>query len=209
MKIVINKNILANYEDSNIYVMDSNIVFKKDGEYTLEYIDSEFISLNIEVLDEVKVKLFIISCDNKLNVDNSYKLGKNSNLTLFKFYYNKLVNEKVVIDLNGENAMVNYNFSSISKENEEYHIIVNHNHHRVNSKISNKCIGLNDSKINLVIDSILDKGNVACVMDQYSRILTLGDVEASIVPNMFIDEDSVEARHASVIGNIRMEDIFY
>ena len=59
------------------------------------------------------------------------------------------------------------------------------------------------------IDSILDKGNIDCIMEQNSRILTLGDVDATIIPNMFIEEDSVEARHGSVVGRIKPEDIFY
>ena len=75
--------------------------------------------------------------------------------------------------------------------------------------VSNKCVGLDKSAIKLVIDSNLDKGNTDCVMDQYSRILTIGDVDATIVPNMFIEENSVEARHGSVVGRIKEEDIFY
>ena len=46
-------------------------------------------------------------------------------------------------------------------------------------------------------------------MDQTSRILTLGDVESKIVPNMFIEDNSVEAKHGSVIGRIRDEELFY
>ena len=45
-------------------------------------------------------------------------------MVLFKFYYNNNVNEMVTIDLNGEKSMISYNFSSISRGDEEYHIIV-------------------------------------------------------------------------------------
>lgn len=208
-KIIIDKNVLTSYEDNNLLIKDNKIVFKRNGDYTLEYVDSDSIELGIELLDDVVVKLFVFSKDNCLKVRNHYQLGKNSNLIIFKFYYNKMVNENIIVDLNGENSLLSYNFSSISKRIEEYHIVVNHNHNKVNSKISNKCIGLDGSKIKLQIDSILDKGNVDCVMDQNSRILTLGDVDATIVPNMFIEEDSVEARHGSVVGRIRPEEIFY
>ena len=209
MKIIIENNNLDNYIDSNIEIKDSKIIFKTNGDYTLEYIDSSNINLEIEVLDDALVKLFIVSYDNDIKVNNHYVLNKNSNLILFKFYNNKNVDEEVLFDLNKENAYLSYNFSSISLGCEEYHIIVNHNNHKVTSMVSNKCVGLDKSAIKLVIDSNLDKGNTDCVMDQYSRILTIGDVDATIVPNMFIEENSVEARHGSVVGRIKEEDIFY
>lgn len=208
-KIFIDNNKLVSYKDSKIEIKDNKIKFNSNGEYTLEYINSDSIKLDIEVLDNIDVKLFIISCDNSLVVKNHYIVGTKSNLSIYKFYYNKNVDEDVIIDLNGEKSCINYKFSSISRGIEEYHIIVNHNHHKVFSKISNKCIGMDNSKIKLEIDSVLDKGNLDCVMDQNSRILTLGDVEACIIPNMFIEEDSVIARHGSVVGRIRDEEIFY
>lgn len=208
-KIIVSNNKIEEYHDSKIEISGKRIKFISNGDYTLEYVNSNDINLDIEILDGVCVKLFIISGDNDLLVRNHYRLGENSNLLLFKFYYNKSIDEEVIFDLNGDKAMVSYNFSSITFNNEEYHIIVNHNENKVSSKISNRCVGLDGSKISLVIDSNLDKGNIDCVMEQNSRILTLGDVNASIVPNMYIDEDSVEARHGSVIGRIRPEEIFY
>lgn len=208
-KIIIDNNKLENYKDDYIEITDNRVIFLKNGDYTIEYLNSCDIDLKIEVLDNICIKLFISSCDNDLRVRESYRLGVNSNLLIFKFYYNKKVFESVLLDLDGEGSSVSYNFSSISRGIEEYHIIVNHNNHRANSYISNKCVGLDDSKISLVVDSKLDKGNIDCVMDQTSRILTLGDVEAKIVPNMFIDDDSVEARHGSVVGRIREEELFY
>lgn len=208
-RIIVSNNILDNYKDDGIEIIDNRIIFKVDGDYNLEYVNSNNIDIDIEVLDNINIKLFISSCNNDLKVKELYKLGKKSNLVLYKFYYNKKVLESVVIDLDGEDSLISYNFSSISSSLEEYHIVVNHNNHRVNSYISNKCVGLNNSNISLVIDSKLDKGNKDCVMDQTSRILTLGDVESRIVPNMFIEDNSVEAKHGSVIGRIREEELFY
>lgn len=208
-KIIIDNNKLVDYKDNNIEISTNKIKFISNGEYTLEIKDSNLLKLDIEVLDNIDIRLFIYSFNNSLVVNNHYIVGKNSNLIINKFYYNKDACENIVVDLNGEGSSINYNFSSISNGIEEYHIIVNHNHHRVSSRISNKCVGLDNSSIKLVIDSVLDKGNLDCVMDQNSRILSLGDMEACIIPNMFIDEDSVNARHGSVIGRISEEDIFY
>lgn len=207
--IIINNNNLTNYRDNNICISDKKIIFNKDGEYTLEYVDSSEINLDIEVMDNVHINLFVISTDNELKVNNTYKLRKNSVIDVYKFYYNDSVKEDLVVNLDGEGTKFNYHFSSISRDNEEYHIIVNHNNHKVNSNVINKCICLDNSKIVMTIDSVLDKGNIDCVMDQTSRILTLGDADSTIRPNMFINEDSVEARHGSVVGRLDEEEIFY
>ena len=46
-------------------------------------------------------------------------------------------------------------------------------------------------------------------MDQNTRIVTIGECDAKISPNMFIDLDDVEARHGSVIGTFKDEMVFY
>ncbi len=208
-RIIVDRNRLENYQSDAISIQNGRIIFYKSGDYTLEYLESDFVKLDIIILDQVMVKLFVWSVDQTLQVDVHYKLGKYSNLILFQFYYNKFVKEQVVFDLDGEYSKISSNFSSISKNDEEYHIIVNHNQHHVTSAISNKCIGLDKSKIFFQIDSVLEKGNTDCVMDQNTRILTMGDVLAKIEPNMFIEEDSVEAKHGSIIGSFQEEDVFY
>ncbi len=208
-KIIIKENKLEVKEDNQIKITDNQIIFKENGDYVIEYIDSSNIHLEINIPDEKTIKLFIFSKNNKLKVNNHYTIGTKSILTLFQFYDNLEVNELTKIDLNGEYSKYYQGFSSISRDSTEYHIIVNHNKKYVQSEIKNKCIGLDGSTINIQIDSMLEKGNTDCIMDQNSRILTLGDVQAKIIPNMFIEEDSVEARHGSIIGSFDEEEVFY
>ena len=207
-KIIINKDNLK-IDCEGVQYKNGKLLFLNSGDYVIEYVDSSRIHLDISILDCVLVKLFIFSKHNDVSVDNHYVLGENSQLLLFQFYDNLSVSEKVMIDLNGKNSKYYQAFSSVSHGCEEYHIIVNHNNSCVSSDIRSKCVGLDGSKIYLKVDSNLKKGNIDCVMDQNSRILTLGDVEAKIIPNMFIDEDSVEARHGSIIGSFDEEQVFY
>ena len=46
-------------------------------------------------------------------------------------------------------------------------------------------------------------------MDQTTKVLTLGNVETKINPNMFIEEDSVEAKHGSVISSFNEEELYF
>ena len=92
--IIIEQNCLKDYEDENICIYDKKITFKKNGEYTLEYVNSDNIYLDFVLLDDVMVKLFICSKGQQIDCYHRYSLGDNSNLVLFQFYYNKNVKEK-------------------------------------------------------------------------------------------------------------------
>ena len=101
----------------------------------------------------------------------------------------------------------------INKENtlkiEYYKIRIYHNNNNVVSSLINKCVAFDNSKVTFDIDSILDKGNIDCDMDQDTKIINMGAVDADIRPNMYIEEDDVVARHGSVIGKFSPDDIFY
>ena len=207
--ILISNNKLNNYQDNNIIIKDNTIKFLNNGEYNLEIINSNNLNLNLELKENITVKLFILSINNNIISNITYTLKKHSNLILFKFYNNKEVEEKETIYLEQEYSSISYNFSSICKKNEKYKMQIYHNDNHVTSNISNKCLGNNNSKITFDIDSILDKGNIGCYMNQDTKIICMGDVDAKINPNMYIEEDDVEARHGSVIGKFNDEDLFY
>ena len=207
MNIIIN-NKLEDYQDEYIKIQNNNITFLKSTEYTIT-VDINNKNLHLELIDNVNVKLLIISKNNNLNIKYTYTLNKNSNLKIFKFYFNDSITEEEIINLNGELSTFSSNFSSITKNDENYHIVVNHNNKNTNSYISNKCICCNNSNMNITIDSILPKGNTDCVIDQTTKVLTLGESNVKIEPNMFIDEVSVIAKHGSSIGTFSFDDIFY
>lgn len=208
-KIIIRNNKVDHISFHGVQISHDDIIFQNSGEFVIEYVDCDNICFNISVMDDAHVTLYVFSRDNDLKVSNHYTLNHKSCLTLYQFYDDFGVYEDSVVDLNGEFSKFYQGFSSISRGVLEYHIIVNHNTKNVSSDVRNKCIGLDGSKITLQIDSNLKKGNIDCVMDQVSRILTLGDVEAKIIPNMFIDEDSVQAKHGSIIGSFSEDEVFY
>lgn len=207
MNIIIN-NKLEDYQDEYIKIQNNNITFLLSNEYTIT-VNTINKNLHLELIDNVNVKLFIISKNNNLNIKYTYTLNKNSNLQIFKFYFNDFVKEEEIINLNGELSTFSSNFSSITKSNENYNSIINHNNKNTSSYISNKCICCDNSNMNITIDSILPKGNTNCIMEQTTKVLILGEANVKIEPNMFIDEDTVIAKHGSSIGTFSYDDIFY
>lgn len=196
--------------DSDRVKIDNNVIELLDSDiYLLEYRDIEDIKLDICVDNNIKAVLFESSLmDNKVNISNKYII-KNGELKVNKFYDNESVNEEIEIDLLEEYSKIDYKFSNICKNEESYLININHKNKNTVSNINNKSITIDGAKLNFVINSIVGKEHIGSVLDQNTRIVTLGNSDGKISPNMFIDCDDIEARHGSVIGTFKDEMVFY
>ena len=208
-KIIINNNIIDNIKNSSLTIIENKITFTKDGNYIIDITNSNNITIEIKINSNININLLIWSKNNNNNSNIKYILDANSTINIQEFNYNKNALENITVDLNGNNSKYIHKLSSICKNVEEYNITINHNNNNVKSYLINKCISHDKSNIKFNINSILNKGNIDCIMDQTTKILNLGDAQTSINPNMFIEEDSVEARHGSVISSFNQDDIFY
>jgi len=155
------------------------------------------------------IKLFEYADNQNIKIENTYNLNSYSTLLLFKFYNNKEVLEKIIFNLNKQYSKIDYHFSNICSNKENYNIIINHNASNTESMITNKSITTNKADLSFTIDSVLPKGKINCNLDQQTRIITLEDSNAKIEPNMYIEEDDVTAKHGSVIGKFSDEELFY
>jgi len=204
-KIIVNRNIISSNIDS-VIINENTITFNKDGYYEIDYVGCE--NLDIRFIVNANIKLLESSFDEELIVNNNYVVNDGS-LSVVKFYNNKKVSEKIDIDLCGFGSKIDYKFSNICRESENYLININHNARNTVSNINNKSIALNNSNLNFVINSNIGKEQCGSILNQNTRIVTMGECETKISPNMFIDLDDVEARHGSVIGTFKDEQIFY
>ena len=195
--------------DSDNVLIDRNIIKFLDSDiYMIEYVDIEDINISICIDNGIDVILYESSFLDKINVNNKYVVRKGS-LSVNKFYDTLNVNENIDIDLVYEYSKIDYRFSNICRGVEDYVININHNCKNTVSSINNKSIAMDGSKINFVINSRVGKEYENSILDQNTRIVTIGNCEAKISPNMFIDLDNVEARHGSVIGTFKDEMVFY
>ena len=101
--------------------------------------------------------------------------------------------------------------SKKSNTNTQSKYIININHKVKNtiSNIKNRSVALMNSDIKFIINSNVPKESIGSILDQNTRIVTMGECDASISPNMFIDLDDVSAKHGSVIGRFKDDQIFY
>ena len=204
-KILVGKNKITS-EDNSVLINNNVITFNRDGDYFLEYIDD--VDYHLEFMINGDVKLTEVSFDKEIDINNKYII-QNGYLKLFKFYNNKKVLEKVDIDLCNDGDEVDYHFANICRQEERYTININHKCKGTKSNIVNRSVALNDSVLKFIINSNVGKDSVKSVLNQNTRIVTLGECDTSISPNMFIDLDDVEARHGSVVGTFNDDQIFY
>lgn len=205
-RIVVGKEIVAN-NDSRVVVDGNVITFNASGDYLIEYEDIFGMEITLIVKD-VSVNLLEVGMDKNIEITSNYKI-ENGSLKVNKFYNNRRVDEKIRIDLCHSGDRVDYNFSSISVGEENYQIDINHNDKNTVSNISNKSVALDGSNLKFILNSRVKNGCKGSILDQNTRIVTMGECKTKICPNMFIDLDDAIAKHGSVIGTFKEEQIFY
>ncbi len=207
IRVVNNKIIPCNFD--GIEINDNKIIFKKSGNYYIDYIDSDSVNLNISVLDGLCINLFEYVHVNNIFISNTYNISDNGILVLDKFCYNNETNEVITINLNGEKSSIKYNYSSVSKGNDRTKINIYHYGHKSMSNINNRTVARKESSNYFDINSYVDNGVKDCYLNQHTKIITLGESDNRINPNMFIGEESTTAIHASTISNIDEDCLFY
>lgn len=203
-KILIGKDIVSN--NDKVIIDKNKITFKESGEYVIEYVDDIKKGIVFDIYNDVK--LIETSFDHKLVLDNKY-IVNNGEVLVIKFYNNLLVNEEINIDLCNFGSKIDYRFINICKGIEDYIININHKCRGTISNINNKSVALKNSKLNFTINSKVVKMANESVLNQNTRIVTMDECDAKISPNMLIDNDDVEAKHGSIIGAFKEEDVFY
>ncbi|MBQ2872574.1 MAG: SufD family Fe-S cluster assembly protein [Bacilli bacterium] len=206
-KIFVRRDKIISNSD-NIEIIENKIRFLNNGKYLVEYSDIDDINLEYYVSNEISVTLFESCFLENIKVNNKYVIN-NGNLVVNKFYNVNNVLEKIDIDLCHDNDKLDYKFSNICKNNEEYLININHMAKSTNSNICNKSIALDGSKLNFVINSNVGREYEKSILNQNTRIVTFGNSDSKISPNMYIDCDDIEARHGSVIGTFKDDLVFY
>lgn len=208
-KIIIENNKLKNFTSNEVNIIDNNIHLTGANNLTIDYINTTKANIKVNIKNHAHINIYEYSNNDNLDLKTTYNLEEGSNLTINKYYNNKKINEEVTINLNGKEATIKYNFSEVNTAGANHHIIINHNHTHTTSNIYTHILEKNTANINVTVDSVLPKQTPECYLNQETKIMNLGTGSCQIKPNMYIDEDDVEARHGSVIGTFSEDTIFY
>ncbi len=204
-KILVTRNKITS-DDGNILINDKTITINDNADYVIEYGDSG--QYRLKFIINGTVSLTEVSFDKELSLNNQY-IVENGALYLTKFYNNLKVLENINVDLCNPLCSCDYHFANICRGEERYTININHKCEKTYSKVVNRSVAIKNSILKFAINSNVSKKAIKSVIDQNTRIVTMGECDAEISPNMFIPMDDVEAKHGSVIGSFNEEEVFY
>ncbi len=208
IKYTLDRKIVYEYVDG--FIKKIKIKVGKDTTLRIEcnYKDDTKYDIQIDVDDNVELKLIEIKKNVNTKIQFKYTLGNNAKIEIIKVNDVKSINEKSIINLNGENANANLVLKTASNDIEKYDILVNHNKdNTVSNVITN---GLNVSgNIYFTVSAYVPKGKKNCICDQQNRIINLAQKECTIKPNLLIEDVDTTANHSALIGSFTDEEIFY
>ncbi len=210
---VIDDTIRINYSINDTFLAVNNLEIEclKDTNLYISYLNNSDIKINVIVncLENVNVNIFENYSNNILKIRNTYNLDKSSNLHVQKFYDVKEINQFDVINMNGENANIDYVLKTISTGCEKYNLLINHNATNTFSNIINNAVNINDGEVIFDVNGVVPKGKFGCVLNQNNRIVTFNQNKCQINPNLLIDENDVSANHSAFVGKFNYDELFY
>lgn len=195
---------------SNKKILKVIVNVLKSSDLEIEYLlDNNEIDLEFNISSNVKFTLFEYKRGNNGNIQYTYNLSEYSDVSINKFGYINCNKEFVITNLNGYKAKFDYNFKSISTNNEVYDIIVRHNYKETISEIRNNSVCLNDGKVFFQVSGYVDNGIKDCIINQNNHIINLTNNKCEIRPNLYINEYDTTANHSALIGGFNNDELFY
>lgn len=139
--------------------------------------------------------------------DTTYDVYENALLVVYDYKFNESSN--VIINLLGENATVEYHYSTINYDNNSFIIVVNHLANKTVSNIYNHGVNVLNNQLVFDVTGDVSKKYFGCVVNQKNQIINLNDGNSEIKPNLLIENYDVSSTHSAYIGKFKDDLLFY
>ena len=188
--------------DNNIE--HSDVFIDKDTDFEVDLEDIN-IDLNIHIIGGIGVKGFIKTKNTKNNIN--YYVDDNSDVVINKLAIDS--SDNITINLNDSNSRIKYNSSIINYNDNSYVQKINHNKSDTESRIVNHCINVENKEFKFIVDGVIEKNAERVDFKQDNKIINLKDGKSSILPNLIVDNNDIEASHSAYIGTFDENKKFY
>ena len=194
----------------------------KDLKLELDIIDSGNLFFRIRNAGRIEIKgtvpeeknvsiLFWNDTDKKIDTVESYEVKKDGNLSLAYGECNEGDTDRYVqVDLEGKSSHVGLSSASLVRSRKNYRMYAVNKAEKTSAQIKNYAVVLKDGK--LMIDAVgkIIKGAKRSRSHQTSRALSFEEGQnTTILPELLIDENDVEASHAMSIGRVEEDQLYY
>lgn len=218
---------MLNLVDNNVYLK----INKAFESYTLSAIDSvvkiendidctvflnlatvKSLDLSVNVKENTTCTIMLWTSNNAfLKTNQFFEVGANASLTLaygdMSYSDN---NHNIVVDLVGQGAKAFVKSAVLCKNDKHYDLKVNSKVSNTYGEMENYCVVLDEGNFYLDAVGKIEKGCHGSKSHQTSRALCFsGKQKATIIPELLIDDNDVEASHATSVGTIDQQQLFY
>ncbi len=157
-----------------------------------------------KIFSEKQPQTFVFLSEDTFDI--TLQLLENANVTIF--HYGKNTEGKIKIDIQGENACINYHYQTISIKENKVHVEVLHHAPHTESHLFMH--GYNKAQqLTFLVDVSIPKGMKGSIATQENQIYNEKDAISTICPNLYIDEYDVSSTHASFTGPFDKNIEFY
>ena len=167
--------------------------------------------LNVH-LKNTKCNFFVwIENEDKIDLTEKYDIDENSDVVIsFVDVFSEELVRNCKAKLLGNNSYCKINCSFLGRgikkiEIDGINIVGNSS-----LEMENSSVVLKDTDLELIASGIIDKGAKKSGNFQSTHCLTLGKAKKlNVVPNLFIDENDVEAGHGCTVGDVDDNTMYY
>jgi len=170
------------------------------------------VNLLIEVQDFADCTLFFWnSSKDKLSFHDEAHVGQDA---LLKLSYGELsegsFERKSEVHLDKEGAKIQLHTATLSSSDKRYELNCMHHARHTHSMMKNYFVLLKEGRCHMDAIGKIDKGASGSKSHQISRGLTFDQQKRAIIlPQLLIDENDVEASHATTLGQIDENQMYY
>ena len=168
--------------------------------------------ISFDIKDNGYLKLAIVGSSSH-NATIKGSVGDNAVLEVYYADFGDSDNEvKTDINLEGVNSSVIWHLAALSKAKakKKFEVSVNHNNLGTKSQIDNYGVCKEGAKLNFSGIVHILNGSHQSVAHQNAKIIIFDDeTDAIAKPILKIDDNDIEASHASTVGKISDDELFY
>jgi len=210
-----NQRVIKDKEQVTLVLTEGewHIVVQKDATafLTVQIHENQKTSLKLEVQENADLTLFYWNESSQLFIDEDICIKRNARLNVaYGELTSKEVNRKAQYSLIEEGAYVRIISGGICDDIMKQEITCTHKARHTEGWMENYAVVLEEGQYRMVANGVVQKYASGSKSRQTSRVLTFADKQqAEITPMLLIDENDVEASHATSIGQLDENQLYY